>query len=484
MQTIGRRRTLRAICLIFLTMIPSAPRLVANDPPSHTAPALNPKPALQLPNHSTLVNSGSSNSTLAWSIDPPISTWNLTHNEGIEFVVTIGGDAAIKKLRVTHSSLVDSDSNRAIAIPATAFHICHTADEPVQGCDGSLRAPDQAPSTTGAATSVQPKPFKNTLWLKVDPDKVPDGVFTGTLTLDTEEATDSKTLSLTLQRTSRSAQGRGLALLVAGIVLAWFVTVFARSRINREQALLPVALLSQKLDSLRSKLALLTAFATDVKLTRSAIESVAQELTIVNLDAKQLLPPRIPGLAQPGNTQLTAYQDFLQRKSQIVENLDVIVVGIESGAAVLPATPQPGIGDLHALVSKIDAFSGTLPQDSNVLRTQIKTVIDNYSSGPGPRMLGFAAQPTTHPFDRPVALSVVSISLQIQTIGLLFWAVWGTLSVIIGFTVLINSSPGFGLFTDYIRCFLWGFGLPVAGQGLQQLTMSSVNSQLGINLPK
>ncbi len=40
------------------------------------------------------------------------------------------------------------------------------------------------------------------------------------------------------------------------------------------------------------------------------------------------------------------------------------------------------------------------------------------------------------------------------------------------------------LVAGYIRCSLWGFGLPVAGQGLQHLTMSSLNIQLGVTLPK
>jgi hypothetical protein len=81
-------------------------------------------------------------------------------------------------------------------------------------------------------------------------------------------------------------------------------------------------------------------------------------------------------------------------------------------------------------------------------------------------------------------MSAFHIQMEIQTITLLFWAVWGSLSVLTGFIVLVMPDPGFGTVADYLRCLLWGFGLPVAGQGLQTLTMSSLNTQLGVTLPK
>ena len=98
------------------------------------------------------------------------------------------------------------------------------------------------------------------------------------------------------------------------------------------------------------------------------------------------------------------------------------------------------------------------------------------------QVAGAPAQLLAMPDGQP--LSAFHIRVEIQSITLLFWAAWGGLSVITGFIVLVMPAAGFGTVGDYLRCLLWGFGLPVAGQGLQTLTMSSLNTQLGVTLPK
>ena len=57
-------------------------------------------------------------------------------------------------------------------------------------------------------------------------------------------------------------------------------------------------------------------------------------------------------------------------------------------------------------------------------------------------------------------MSVFQIQMEIQTITFLFWAVWGSLSVVTGFIVLVMPVAGFGTVADYLRCWLWVLGYP------------------------
>jgi hypothetical protein len=163
------------------------------------------------------------------------------------------------------------------------------------------------------------------------------------------------------------------------------------------------------------------------------------------------------------------------------DNLSVIAAGIEAAANLERTIPPARLPDLQTLGQKIDQLSTTLPQPSATLQAQIQTLFDAWNATPQALALG-GAQFLAMPGPSPV--TAYSLRMEIQTITLLFWTVWGALSVVIGFSVLVMPAPGFGTTADYIRCALWGFGLPVAGQGLQQLTMTSLNTQLAVTLPK
>jgi hypothetical protein len=485
MRSAGKRTRVLSIFLTILVMLGPSSVMGASMTGDGKAPRAQARALVPStdPGSGNLGPGASKNSSLLWSLDPPTTTWNLTHNHAIEFVVTVAGNPSIQSLGITHSTVADSDSSRGVTLPAKDFRICPSLETSFDACNGVLEPPKQ--QTAAGAAGEQHPPFKNTLWIKIAPGIVPNGVFTGNLTLDTDPATDSKTIALTIQHTSSTAKLKGVALLVGGVVVAWFVTVFARSRINRDQALLPVVLLKQRLRGLRSRLnAIPSTFEGDLTLTPSRIAAVDQELTSESLDAHQLLPPRIPGWTQAPATQATAYQTFMQLASQTIEDLDVIVTGLENAASFLPSTPPDHLRQLHTLMANIDALSGTLPQIVDSLRSQVKALINSFGGVVAPRALEFAVQRLSPSQGSTSELTPVRINFQIETITLLYWAVWGALSVIVGFTVLVQPVPGFGAFGDYVRCCLWGFGLPVAGQGLQQLTMSSVNTQLGVNFPK
>ena len=74
-----------------------------------------------------------------------------------------------------------------------------------------------------------------------------------------------------------------------------------------------------------------------------------------------------------------------------------------------------------------------------------------------------------------MALSIVSIVVLL---------VWVGVTLITGVMAMVLSKAGFGTPSDYLLCLLWGFGLPVAGTQLNQLTATGIGPKLGITLPK
>jgi hypothetical protein len=437
-----------------------------------TAPSANP------------TTSSTPKPSLTWAIDPPAPTWYLgpSQNKGAEFVVTVSAGSNITSLRVSHSTVVDADTGRGVSLSEEHFHICASPD--VNHCDSVTDALKKLPgNATGTADKSQPSAAKITLWLVVDDGIVPNGTFAGNLFIDTEPVTDTKTLQLTIQHTTPKAKAWGVISIVVGVFVAWVVTVFARTRINRDQALLPIAVLQQKLQAIKQDLGgIPKVLQNSVPDTQKALATVTADLNKDNLDNLQLLPPSLPAIS-PSTTQAAALQNFLQTESQIVDNLNVIVTGIQAaGALAVPSMPAGTLAALQALVTSIDQLSASLPQPSDGLRAKIQALFNTWNAQPQAQAAGAPAQLLAMP-DGSV-LSAFHIQMEIQTITLLFWLVWGVLSVLTGFIVLVMSAPGFGTAADYLRCLLWGFGLPVAGQGLQTLTMSSVNSQLGVTLPK
>jgi hypothetical protein len=49
---------------------------------------------------------------------------------------------------------------------------------------------------------------------------------------------------------------------------------------------------------------------------------------------------------------------------------------------------------------------------------------------------------------------------------------------------VVLSNLGFGLWTDYLMCFFWGFGLPTGATQLAQLTPGTIATSLGISLAR
>jgi len=63
------------------------------------------------------------------------------------------------------------------------------------------------------------------------------------------------------------------------------------------------------------------------------------------------------------------------------------------------------------------------------------------------------------------------------------WAIWAAITTVTGAGTLVFSNIAFGTPLDFVKAFLWGVGVQVAGQQLQQLLPANVSTALGITLP-
>ena len=80
--------------------------------------------------------------------------------------------------------------------------------------------------------------------------------------------------------------------------------------------------------------------------------------------------------------------------------------------------------------------------------------------------------------------SYEQLNVEIQFISAIVWVVAALMSVAGGSYVLVFMNLGFGVPTDYLVCLFWGFGLPVAGNQLMQMSSASVGTTLGISVTK
>ena len=105
-------------------------------------------------------------------------------------------------------------------------------------------------------------------------------------------------------------------------------------------------------------------------------------------------------------------------------------------------------------------------------------MLDTFHTAINAQSVGRGALVVTPGRDR--TRTVMQVVAELNAFTVLFWITWIIVSTVVGYVVLIASDPGFGGTLDWVRSFLWGFGLPVTGQALQTLSLGSINTQFAI----
>lgn len=308
------------------------------------------------------------------------------------------------------------------------------------------------------------------------------GNFHGLVTLASAQKPDGDTVLQSASFSSFLAKCAGVLLLCIGIYLAWWSKVWARARLERDQASIPAIVMRAQLAALQGILSQLPPRYLPHSSTLSrGIQDLLDELSDSVLDRHQFLPPKFPS---PNGYTVDAagYKAYLEQRNPRVLLFSVLVkAGIVPAEAedngTLTAAQQ---GHVVTVIQNISALSANVPLPSPdqafQLLQPILTTLHNTLFPPPAPALGATAVIATPPLGE-----FETLQLQIQSISKGIWLLYGVLTALSGLAVVILNNPGFGVPLDFIFAFFWGFGLPTT---VGALAPGSAASALNISVAK
>lgn len=359
------------------------------------------------------------------------------------------------------STLIEQSTKKAITLDS--LRLCNNGSK----CDGTQ------PITLQANV---PTP------LQLCTTKTFHGNFHGTVVLASREKPEGDTILQNAQFSSFLAKLFGFILILLGVVLAFVAKVWARARVERDQALVPAIMMRSQLAALKEALAHLKPDVyRDVPTNlNAAINTLIDELSDNKLDSHQFLPPRFPNPF--GFTVDTAgYKAYLETRNPRVQLLSILV-----NKGVVPAVNEDN-GTLtdaqravvRSAIQNIDAIVNAAPSADQALQQVqgIVTTLHDTLFPPPPN----DAVPLAASVRAVASSSFEALQLEIQSISKGVWLLYAILTALSGLAILILNNPGYGVPLDYIFALFWGFGLPTM---VQSLTSGSAASALNISIAK
>ena len=300
------------------------------------------------------------------------------------------------------------------------------------------------------------------------------GKYDGTVVLASRQKPDGDVLLQHAQFSSGSAKLAGFILILAGVLFAFVAKVWARARVERDQALIPAALMRSQLTALTEALDQLdTIYRAIPEKIRASIETLNNELSDAELDRRFFVPPTFPN-PFTSNIDAAAYKAYLEARNPRIQLLSILVnKGVVAAAKQDNGTLSPTQKNaVKTAIQNIDSISTTDPNQALQQVQQILTTLHSTLSGV---VAAFAVAPAvaSHSFE--------ALQLEIQSISRGIWLLYGILTALSGFAVLILNNPGYGVPLDYIFALFWGFGLPTA---INTLGPSSAATALNISIAR
>ncbi len=304
------------------------------------------------------------------------------------------------------------------------------------------------------------------------------GQYGGSVTVAANEKPEGDAVAMTVYSSSLAYKLGGVAVIFAGVVLAWYFTFYVRSRLNRDQLLVPVASLVATLDRLSSRL----VKRPSAQAPNTAAKIADLKTNVLSLTAleQQGLPAAVPTpWTSPTAPPLSAYQTYVQAASDWVTALTIVVGGIERAVDMDPSGSKPqatadAVGRLDALVTgSIAPAAGTLSAGVEDILGKLRAEV----SSAGIRKL---APDRASPRSAQLP-SLQMLQLDVRRLGSSAWLFIAAATTLVGAYVLVFSAAGagFGTPVDYLVCLLWGFGLPT-GSTLAGSTTSTVTTAFNV----
>lgn len=306
------------------------------------------------------------------------------------------------------------------------------------------------------------------------------GSFTGSINLIAREKPEGEIILQRGEFSSFLAKFLGFLVILSGVFIAWLAKVYARARLERDQALLPAIEMRVQLESLQTKLKSIKEVYAELCINiQRQITDLLDELSTESLDRQRLIPPAIPNpfAAAPDNA---AYKQFLESKNPTIQVLAILIKdGVMRAAAKDTGNLSPDKVELvKGAVRDIDAIANVSPLPTpNAASTQVATRIATLETDLSAADAAAAEPERTI----PAAQQLKTVNLEIETISKGVWLVYALLTALTGLAVLILSNPGFGTPLDFVFAFFWGFALPTT---VQSLSPGSAATALGISIAK
>jgi len=330
----------------------------------------------------------------------------------------------------------------------------------------------QQPDCQGPEPVWVPASRPETVWVCLAEDFWGHGKFSGNVALGASRSAEAKTVPLEIQKSDLLTRIAGFIVILFGVRLGWWLKALAKSRLNRYQALAPALALRDRFATLLERLDKVpNPFKADVQQLWTAIHDLQSELDEKNLDLKGYLPSATILPWKPTAIDTTAlYKAFLEEMSAKYSTMEALVTeGVEEVLKRLGTRPPEAITEALKSLSAI-ANHKPLPQREAV-RQEIPSIL---------RKLDGEAAKVEEAVVPEKPLTYKQVQFQIEKLSQTVWLAWGLLTALTGLATLILTNPGFGTPLDFIFALLWGVGIPSV---LNQLTPSSVTTQLGVSIP-
>jgi hypothetical protein len=402
----------------------------------------------------------------AWTLKTP-ATQRLMGEESIAISVIVGERPATN-VKLAMVSLLEQSRKSNLA--SEGFQLCKN---PVGECDPvkDITAFDSP-----------------TLWLRSLGKRAGAGHFVGSVILKGTEKPEGESVALDLYQTTRGAWLWGGLAILLGVVAAWLISTWARSRFNRDQLMLPVVVLRDRLEGIKATLAPApVAIAAVLTRTHGEVGTLEQALSDKGLSAANLVPTVTMPMFAGSTSNLVDYRAFIDKTDQRIAVLSAVVKdGLSVAWDQLDSNSTPNAQ--HAVIDAVKAIDalvvvgGPAPTLSSVVGA-ISTTLQNLSAAfavqQASRRSGAQALVVT-----PSATEYQRLTLEMRSISNLVWVANLFVTALVGTYALVLPNLGFGLVTDYFACVLWGFGVPLGLQQLSQLNSNSVATTLGLSVAK
>lgn len=391
-------------------------------------------------------------------VTQPSKRWVVSGEGSRVNLQVLSTGAPTSLITLVHSSLQDSDTNERINVDA--FTLCIDTV-----CGRSVSMPG------GKTTPV---------FLQANALAVPYGEYTGNLTLAADGAALSQGIELTLLATGTDIKVVGVALILLGVMLAWFVTVFAPHQGRRIEALRPAVVLRECAAAWHGKLAdadKLTSIVSER--AKKALAKIQADLSDAELKKLGYVPGPFPPATTTELQPIETYKIYLKTRSDRLNVIArVVSTGIESIAADW-STYQADSGHRDAAeeaLTALDRLSDTAaPGTVDTSIAAVLTKLDGVVKGAGRALRAGRTAGET--------MTSESLATQLESFNVGVWLIWVAITVASGWAALILTNNGFGSTQDLFTCFGWGLGLQAIGPQLSQLTTTKISKQVKLELP-